>query len=130
MKNFFCSKCAKEDHKDHDWITISTAATLRTRGLMKSLRKIEEEDIQKLGKKIQRASQQMEKNKKICESEVSKLQRHYDAIIEKLHKIKEKHEKTLRESLECKNTEVSKDKSSLEKKKEKCIETRSIHERK
>ena len=60
-EEFFCSKCAKEDHKDHDWITISTAATLRTRGLMKSLRKIEEEDIQKLDKKIQRASQQMEK---------------------------------------------------------------------
>ena len=33
---FICSKYAKEDHKDHDWITISTAATLRTRGLLKA----------------------------------------------------------------------------------------------
>ena len=32
-EEFICSKCAKEDHKDHDWITISTAATLRTRGV-------------------------------------------------------------------------------------------------
>ena len=119
---FICSKCAKEDHKDHDWITISTAATLRTRGLMKSLRKIEEEDIQKLDEKIQRASQQMEENKKRCENEVSKLQKHYDAIIEKLHKIKEKHEKILKENLECKNAEVRKDKSSLEKKKKSVLQ--------
>ena len=33
-EKFICSKCAKEDHKDHDWDTISTAATLRTRGLL------------------------------------------------------------------------------------------------
>ena len=64
----------------------------------------------------------MEENKKRCESEVSKLQKHYDAIIEKLHKIKEKHEKTLRESLECKNAEVSEDKLSLEKKKKSVLQ--------
>ena len=44
-EEFICSKCVKEDHKDHDWITIPTAATLRTRGLLKAMTKIEEEDI-------------------------------------------------------------------------------------
>ena len=55
--------CAK-DHKDHDWITISTAATLRSKGLLKAMTKIEEEDIQQIDEKIQRASEQMDKNKK------------------------------------------------------------------
>ena len=30
-EEFICSKCVKEAHKEHNWITISTAATLRTR---------------------------------------------------------------------------------------------------
>ena len=115
-EEFICSKCAKEDHKDHDWITISSAATLKTRGLLKSLKKIEDDDIQRMEEKIQKASQQIEVNKQRCESEVSKLQKHFDAIVQKLQKIKENHEKTLRESLECKNAEVSKAKSSLEEK--------------
>ena len=51
-EEFICSKCVKEDHKDHDWITISTAATLRTRGLLKANTKIEEEDIKQIDEKI------------------------------------------------------------------------------
>ncbi|XP_078312762.1 uncharacterized protein LOC144619210 [Crassostrea virginica] len=119
-EEFICSKCAKEDHKDHNWITISTAAVLKTRGLLKSLTKIEEEDIQQMNKEIEKASQQIEENKKRCKIEISRIQKHFDAIVEKLHKIKEKHEKTLTESLEYKNAEVSKVQSSLKKKK-KCV---------
>ena len=55
-EEFICSKCAKEDHKDHDWITFSSAATLRTRGLLKALINIEEEDIKQIDKQIQEAS--------------------------------------------------------------------------
>ena len=62
-EEFICSKCVKENHKGHDWITISTAATLKTRGLLESLKKIEEEDIQLMDKKIQKASQLLEKKK-------------------------------------------------------------------
>nr|XP_022336025.1 uncharacterized protein LOC111132501 [Crassostrea virginica] len=121
-EEFICSKCAKEDHKDHNWDTISTAATLRTRGLLKAMKKIEEKDIQQIDEHIQKASQQMEENKKRYESEVSKLQKHYDAMVKTLDKIKKKHEKILRDSLERKNADMSKAKSSLEEKKKKVLQ--------
>ncbi|XP_078337085.1 uncharacterized protein LOC144626601 [Crassostrea virginica] len=121
-EEFICSKCAKDDHKDHNWDTISTAATIRTRGLLKAMTKIEEKDIQQINEHIQKASQQMEENKKRYESEVSKLQKHYDAIVETLDKIKKKHEKILRDSLERKNADVSKAKSSLEEKRKKVLQ--------
>ena len=118
-EEFICSKCVKENHKGHDWITISTAATLKTRGLLESLKKIEEEDIQLMDKKIQKASQLLEKNKNRCENEISRVHEYYEAILGKLDKIKKKHEKSLRDSLESKNADVRKDKSSLEEKKKK-----------
>ena len=92
-EGFICSKCAKEDHKDHDWITISTAATLRTRGLLKAMTKIKEEDIQQINAKIQEASQQMDENKKRCETEIERIQRHIDANMEKLKKVKQMNKK-------------------------------------
>ena len=121
-EEFICSKCAKEDHKDHDWITISTAATLRTRGLLKAMTKIEEEDIQQIDRKIQKVSQQMEENKKRCEMEIERIQRHYDAILGKLQKMKQRHEKTLRDSLESKNDDVSKVRLRLEERKKKVLQ--------
>nr|XP_022336024.1 uncharacterized protein LOC111132500 [Crassostrea virginica] len=128
-EEFICSKCAKEDHKDHDWDTISTAATIRTRGLLKAMTKIEEKDIQQIDEHIQKASQQMEENKKRYESQVLKLQKHYDAMVEMLDKIKKKREKILRDSLERKNADMSKAKSSLEEKKKKVLQgVKSIKE--
>ncbi|XP_078336965.1 uncharacterized protein LOC144626566 [Crassostrea virginica] len=121
-EEFICSKCAKEDHKDHNWDTISTAATLRTRGLLKAMTKIEEKDIQKIDEHMQKASQQMEENEKRYESQVLKLQKHYDAMVETLDKIRKKHEKIMRDSLERKNADVSKAKSSLEEKKKKVLQ--------
>ncbi|XP_022336027.2 uncharacterized protein LOC111132502 [Crassostrea virginica] len=129
-EEFICSKCAKEDHKDHDWDTISTAATLRTRGLLKAMTKIEEKDIQQIDEHIQKASQQMEENKKRYENEVLKLQKHYDAMVETLDKIKKKQEKIMRDGLERKNADVSKAKSSLEEKKKKVLQhVKSIKEK-
>ena len=121
-EEFICSKCAKEDHKDHDWDTISTAATLRTRGLLKAMTEIEKKDIKQIDEHIQKASQQMKKNKKRYESEVLKLRKHYDAMVEMLDKIKKKHEKILRDSFESKNADVSKTKSSLQEKKKKVLQ--------
>ncbi|XP_078312058.1 uncharacterized protein LOC111137468 [Crassostrea virginica] len=121
-EEFICSKCAKEDHKDHDWITISTAATLKTTGLLKAMANIEEEDTLQIDEQIQEASKQMEENKKRCETEIARMQTHYDAIVEKLKKMKQRHEKTLRDSLESKNDDVSKVRSSLEEKKKKVLQ--------
>ena len=121
-EEFICSKCVKEDHKDHDWITISTAATLRTRGLLKTMTKIEKEDIKQINRKIQEASQQMDENKKRCENEVLKLQKHYDVIMKTFDKIENTHEKILMDCLESKNANVRKVKSGLEEKKKKVLQ--------
>ena len=36
----------------------------------------------------------MDKNKKRCETEIERIQTHYDAISEKLEKMRQRHEKT------------------------------------
>ena len=111
---FICSKCVKEDHKEHCWNTLSTAATLKRRGLLKSMKKIEEEDIQRLENQIEKASQQIDKNMKICEMTVLQLDNHYDVIVEKLDKIRKKHEKTLKDSLKIQNAEITRVRGNLE----------------
>uniref|UniRef100_A0A8W8M5C0 B box-type domain-containing protein n=3 Tax=Magallana gigas TaxID=29159 RepID=A0A8W8M5C0_MAGGI len=115
---FICSQCAKTDHKDHDWKTIPTAGSLRRRELKKTLSKVKENDIAEIDKKMKKASKQKEGNKKCCDSEVSKLQKHYDAIVSKLDEIKKNLETKLVENLERKNAEVSKKKLDLEKKRD------------
>ena len=117
MKNLFVPNV-----QDHDWDTISSAATLRTRGLLKAMTKIEDEDVQQIDEKIQKASKQMDKNKRRCEIEIERIQRHFDAILETLEKIKQRHEKILRDCLESKNADVSKVKSNLEEKKKKLLQ--------
>ncbi|XP_052683464.1 uncharacterized protein LOC128163835 [Crassostrea angulata] len=115
---FICSQCAKTDHKDHDWKTIHTAGSQRRRELKKNLSKVKEKDIAEIDEKIKKASKQKEGNKKCCDSEVSKLQKHYDAIVSKLDEIKKNLETKLVENLERKNAEVSKKKLDLEKKRD------------
>lgn len=96
---FICSTCVKEEHNDHNWQTIQTGTIFITRAILKSLNKIEEYDIQRIEKTIQRTFEEMTENKKRCEVEVSRLQKHFDAIVHKLIKIKNKHEKTRRDTL-------------------------------
>uniref|UniRef100_A0A8W8MDG1 B box-type domain-containing protein n=1 Tax=Magallana gigas TaxID=29159 RepID=A0A8W8MDG1_MAGGI len=115
---FICSQCAKTDHKDHDWKTIPTAGSLRRRELKKTLSKVKEKDIAEIDEKIKKASKQREGNKKCCDSEVSKLQKHYDAIVSKLDEIKKNLETKLVENLERKNAEVSNKKLDLEQKRD------------
>uniref|UniRef100_K1PRS2 Uncharacterized protein n=1 Tax=Magallana gigas TaxID=29159 RepID=K1PRS2_MAGGI len=69
---FICSQCAKTDHKDHDWKTISTAGNQRRRELKKTLGRVKEEDVKMMDEKIKKTSEQMEDNQKCCDSEVSK----------------------------------------------------------
>ncbi|XP_052703772.1 uncharacterized protein LOC128180031 [Crassostrea angulata] len=113
---FICSECAKTDHKDHDWKTIPTAGSLRRRELKKTLNKIKEEDVKKMEKKIQKATKLMENNQQCCDSEVSKFQKHYEAIVSKLAQIKKNLETNLKKNLEQKNAEVIEKKLDLEKK--------------
>nr|XP_022336245.1 RING finger domain and kelch repeat-containing protein DDB_G0271372-like [Crassostrea virginica] len=108
---FICSKCVKEDHKDHNWNTIITASTLTARGLMNSMKKIEEEDIKIIDEGIKRPSQRIESNNEKYEIENAKIQRHYDAMVKMINKSKEKHEETMRRNLYAKNTEVREMKS-------------------
>ncbi|XP_052684010.1 uncharacterized protein LOC128164278 [Crassostrea angulata] len=115
---FICSQCAKTDHKDHDCKTIPTAGSLRRRELKKTLSKVKEKDIGEIDVKIKKASKQKEGNKKCCDSEVSKLQKHNDAIVSKLDEIKKNLETKLMENLEIKNAEVSNKKLDLEKKRD------------
>lgn len=121
-ETFLCSTCVKEDHTDHNWQTIHTAATLRTRGLLKFLTKIDENDIQQIDEKIKLASRQLEENKNRCETEVSRIQTQCDAMIEKLIEIKKKHEKTLKAGLESTNSQVIKTKLHLENKKQSILQ--------
>nr|XP_022322690.1 transcription intermediary factor 1-alpha-like [Crassostrea virginica] len=122
-EEFVCTKCVKEDHKDHNWDTITTAATLKSRGLLKTLTKIEEEDIQEIDEKIEKVSIQMEENKKRCEQEVSRIQRQYDAMVGKLDKIRKQQEKALGDSLTSKNADLSQVRSGLEEKKKKVLQS-------
>uniref|UniRef100_A0A8W8IGK9 B box-type domain-containing protein n=1 Tax=Magallana gigas TaxID=29159 RepID=A0A8W8IGK9_MAGGI len=51
---FICSQCAKTDHKDHDWKTISAAGSQKRRNLNKTLTKLKEEDVKELDKEIEK----------------------------------------------------------------------------
>ncbi|XP_062572808.1 tripartite motif-containing protein 75-like [Saccostrea cucullata] len=114
---FICARCAKTDHKDHDWKTLTTAATQRRRGLLKFLKKIKEEDLLGIDEKIEKMSIQISENKELCESEIKKLQRSFDQIMTRLKNIGKCHKKTLRDDLVKKDDQLNHVKSNLEKKK-------------
>lgn len=119
---FICKQCAKTDHFEHDWNTISTAANIRRRELKKYLGKVKEEHVKMIEESIQDAIQQMERNQNCCESEVSKFQIQYDNIVSTLGEIKEKYEKKMRNILDVKNAEVCRKKTNLERKKDQILD--------
>lgn len=107
----------KEDHKDHSWNTIITAATLKARVLMKSMTNIEEEDIKKIDTRIKKAAQIIESNNEKCEQEIANIQKQFDAMVKILNESKEDQEELLRRDLREKNAEVNVVISNLEEKK-------------
>ncbi|XP_062585422.1 uncharacterized protein LOC134247103 [Saccostrea cucullata] len=119
---FICGKCAKTDHRDHEWNAISTAASQRRRGLLKFLTKIKEGDLPRIDEKIEKVSKEITENKELCDSEIKKLQKHIDEIIVRLNDISGKNEKRLRDNLEEKNEKVNSMKSEMDKKKKKIQE--------
>lgn len=72
--------------------------------------------------KIKKSCKLMEDNRNFCDSEVFKLQKHYDEIVSKLDEIKKNIETKLRENLERKNAEVREKKLDLEKKTKQVID--------
>lgn len=93
---FICAQCAKSDHREHDWNTITTAGSLRRKNLKKILTKVKEKDMKEMDEKVRKACKQMKDNQKCCEFEVSKLQKQYNAIGLKLDEIKNNYEKILK----------------------------------
>ncbi|XP_061184997.1 uncharacterized protein LOC133193012 [Saccostrea echinata] len=114
---FICANCVKTDHRDHDWKTIPTAGSLRRRGLFKFLKKVKEEDLPGIDEKIEKVSKQIKENKEQCDSEIKKLQKHFEEIMARLAEIKIHYEKTLIENLVKKYNQLNLMKSELEKKK-------------
>ncbi|XP_062572149.1 tripartite motif-containing protein 75-like [Saccostrea cucullata] len=114
---FICGKCAKTDHKEHEWSTISTAASQRRRGLLKLLKKIKEENLSGIEEKLEKVSNQITENKELCDAEIKKLQKHVDEIMARLTEIRKNNERKLTEDLEEKNKKLNSVKSELNKKK-------------
>ncbi|XP_062573497.1 uncharacterized protein LOC134235378 [Saccostrea cucullata] len=120
---FICGKCAKTDHRDHEWSTIPTAAQQRRRGLLSFLKRIKEKDLSRVDEKMEKMSQQITENKEICDSEIKKLQKHVDEIMARLKEIRKCHEKTLRDDLKKSNEKVDSFKYELNRKKKEIVET-------
>ncbi|XP_062609423.1 uncharacterized protein LOC134271193 [Saccostrea cucullata] len=120
---FICVECALTGHGGHDPKTLSTAATQRRRGLLKFLKKIKEEDLPGIDEKMEKIPQQITENKELCDSEIKKLQRHYDKIIAGLTEIRTRNEQKLRDNLVKKNDQLNYVKSQLDNKKRGIIDT-------
>ncbi|XP_062573385.1 uncharacterized protein LOC134235276 [Saccostrea cucullata] len=120
---FICAKCAKTDHREHDWNTIHTAATQRRRSLPVFLKKIKEEDLPRINEKVKKIPKQMTENKELCDAEIKKLQNYVEEIMARLIKIKKHHEQTIRDNLIEKNDQLIHVKSELEKKKKGIVDT-------
>ncbi|XP_062581496.1 uncharacterized protein LOC134243279 [Saccostrea cucullata] len=114
---FICAKCAKTDHKEHEWSTIPTAATEKRRGLLKFLTKIKEGDLPGMNEKMEKVTKQITENKKLCDSEIIMLQKHVDEIMASLTEIRKNNERRLKDNLEEKNKKLNEVKSKLFKKK-------------
>ncbi|XP_062577199.1 uncharacterized protein LOC134239062 [Saccostrea cucullata] len=114
---FMCARCAKTDHRDHEWNTLRTAATQRRRGLLTNLKKIKEEVLPGIDEKMVKIPQQITENKELCDSEIKKLQKHVEEIMDKLTEIRKNTEQRLRDNLEGKNNNLNEMKCKLDKKK-------------
>ncbi|XP_062606929.1 uncharacterized protein LOC134268701 [Saccostrea cucullata] len=114
---FICGKCAKTNHKEHEWSTISTAASQKRRNLLKLLKKIKEENLPGIEENLEEVSKKITGNKELCDTEIKKLQKHVDEIMARLTEIRKNNERKLTEDVEEKNKKLNSVKSELNKKK-------------
>ncbi|XP_061170954.1 uncharacterized protein LOC133180442 [Saccostrea echinata] len=120
---FICAKCAKTDHRDHDWNTISSEASEMRRGLVRYLKKLSEEEIPQIDQKIDDISKQITENENICDFQIESLGEHCKEIIANIEETKQNHEQALRDNLTKKNTQMKQLQSKLERNKEQILET-------
>ncbi|XP_062611657.1 uncharacterized protein LOC134273474 [Saccostrea cucullata] len=119
---FVCARCAKTDHKEHEWSTLPTAASQRRRGLPRFLKKIKEEDLPGIDEKLENISRKITENTEQCDAEIKKLHKHVDEIITKLSEIRKDNEQKLKENLEKSNEKLDVAKSDLCRKKREIAE--------
>ena len=117
-EEFICSKCVREDLKDHEWDTIHTAVTVKTRGLLKILNKAAREFIQQLDEKVHMVNEKMKENEESYNTEVSRSRTHLNTMVKKINETGKQHEKQLRDSRVNKNACLNKVRLSVEEKKE------------
>ncbi|XP_062583730.1 uncharacterized protein LOC134245467 [Saccostrea cucullata] len=123
---FICGKCAKTDHRDHEWTTLPTAASQRKNSLFKFLTKIKVENLPGMSgihEKIEEISKQISENKERYNCEINKLQKHFDEIITRLSEIRKNNEERLKENLNEKNEKLNDMKAELNKKRKEIAET-------
>ncbi|XP_062599217.1 uncharacterized protein LOC134260684 [Saccostrea cucullata] len=120
---FICGKCAKADHKEHEWSTIPTAASQRRRGLLNFLRKIRKEDLPGIDEKMCKVSKKITENKELCDSDIKKVQSHIDEIITRLLDMTKRNVQRLKDNLKANNDKLESVKSELDKEKKKIAES-------
>lgn len=116
-ENVICSTCVKEEHRDHDWNTLSTAAVVKRKTLSQFIENIENDYIAILNEKIQSARKEIKENEERCDTEVSRVYKTRDKIAEKIDILRKEQETAMRSKLKEKNSELRKTKSNLEEKK-------------
>lgn len=117
--DLICSQCTNTVHGNHVEREILNKENQRKKELKTFIGTVKERIVGELSKKTHIITEQMDRNEKSCDSEVSKLKKHYDAIVSKLNEIKTSYEKILKNKVEEKNNEIRKKKLVLVKKKEK-----------
>lgn len=117
--DLICSQCTNTVHGNHVEREILNKENQRKKELKTFIGTVKERIVGELSKKTHIITEQMDRNEKSCDSEVSKLKKHYDAIVSKLNEIKTSYEKILKNKVEEKNNEIRKKKLVLVEKKEK-----------
>lgn len=111
--------CLEEEHRDHDWNTLFTAANTKRKILDIFIEKIENDYVRILDEKIHNARREIKENEKRCDTEMSRLCETRDKIAELINtcELRKKQETAMIDNLKKKNSDVRKAKSNLEEKK-------------
>ncbi|XP_062599374.1 uncharacterized protein LOC134260858 [Saccostrea cucullata] len=116
---FICSTCAKMYHNGHNCVSQTSAASQRRRVLLEYIRDIKEEHLLNIDEIILKKKTE---NQNSCDSQVKKLQKHFEEIIMTLTEIKKIKEETLKAILRKKNEELGNERYRLDEKKNKITE--------
>ncbi|XP_062576262.1 uncharacterized protein LOC134238164 [Saccostrea cucullata] len=119
---FICVKCAKTDHRDHDWNTIFSAASNMRKSLVRHLKTINEEKIPQIDNKLENISKQIKENENQCDLQIENLEEHCKQIVANIEEIKKCHKQALRDNLTTTNAQMEQLQIQLETKRKKILE--------